>query len=98
MYACQMPDDIDVRNVIYVIYDIYDMNGALTYIICMYVNMGVKRSIRTSGMQQTILKINIYICQRESIVLMVFTWGSHFNAGLTADLRCHFQHVYKMLF
>ena len=32
MYACQMPDGIDVRNVIYVIYDIYDMYGALTYV------------------------------------------------------------------
>ena len=57
MYACQMPDVIDVRNVIYVIYDIYDMYGALTYTICIYVNMGVKRSIRTSGMQPTILDI-----------------------------------------
>ena len=34
----------------YDIYDIYDMYGAMTYTICMYVNMGVKRSIRTSGM------------------------------------------------
>ena len=48
---------IYVRNVIYVIYEIYDMNGALTYSICMYVNMGVKRSVRTSGMQPTILNI-----------------------------------------
>ena len=36
-------------------YDIYDMYGALTYTICMYVNIGVKRSVRTSGMQPTIL-------------------------------------------
>ena len=50
-----MPDIIDVRNVIYVIYDKYDMYGALTYTICMYVNMGLKRSVRTSGMQPTIL-------------------------------------------
>ena len=42
-------------NVIYVIYDIYNMYGALTYTKCMYVNMGVKRSVRTSGMQPTIL-------------------------------------------
>ena len=51
---------IDVMYVIYVIYDIYDINdmyGALTYTICMYVNMGVKRSVRTSGMQPTILYI-----------------------------------------
>ena len=47
-----MPDDIDVRNLIYVIYDIYDMYGALIYTICMYVNMGVKRSFRISGMHQ----------------------------------------------
>ena len=33
------------------------MYGALTYTICMYVNMGVKRSVRTSGMQPTILDI-----------------------------------------
>ena len=54
MYACQMPDVIDVRNVIYVIYDMY---GALTYTTCMYVNMGVKRSVMTLGMQPTILDI-----------------------------------------
>ena len=35
-----MQDDIDVIFVIYVIYVIYDMYGALTYTICMYVNMG----------------------------------------------------------
>ena len=46
-----MPDGIDVINVIYVIYDIYDMYGALTQTVCMNVNMGVKRSVRTSGMQ-----------------------------------------------
>ena len=40
-----MPDDIDVIFVIYVIYDIYDMYGALTHTICIYVNMGVKRSV-----------------------------------------------------
>ena len=57
MYARQMPDVIDVRYVLYVIYDIYDMYGALTYTICMYVNMGVKRSVRTSGMQPAILDI-----------------------------------------
>ena len=44
-------------DVEYVIYVIYDMNGALTYIICMYVNMGVKRSVKTSGMQTTIIDI-----------------------------------------
>ena len=57
MYSCQMTDVIDVRNVIYVMYDIYDMYGALTYTICMYVHLGVKRSVRTSGMQSTILNI-----------------------------------------
>ena len=44
-------------DVIYVIYDIYDMYDALTYTICMYVNMGVKRNLRTSGMQPTIIDI-----------------------------------------
>ena len=33
------------------------MYGALTYTICMYVNMGVKRSVRTSGVKPTILDI-----------------------------------------
>ena len=33
------------------------MYGALTYTICMYINIGVKRSVRTSGMQPTILDI-----------------------------------------
>ena len=33
------------------------MYGALTYTIRMYVNMGVKRSVRTSRMQPTILDI-----------------------------------------
>ena len=47
VYACKMPDDIDV------IYDIHDMYGALTHTICMFVNMGVKRSMRTTGMQPT---------------------------------------------
>ena len=57
-YVCMSePDGIDVRTVIYVIYDIYEMYGALTYTICMYVNMGVKRSVRTSGIQQIILNI-----------------------------------------
>ena len=44
-------------DVIYAIYVIYDMDGALTYILCMYVNMGVKRSVMTSGVQPTILYI-----------------------------------------
>ena len=44
--VCQ--STIHVRNVIYVIYDIYDMYGAMTYNICMYVNMGVKRSVAVS--------------------------------------------------
>ena len=62
MYACQMPDVIDVINVIYVINDIYDMYGALTYTICRYVNIGVKRSVWTSGMQPSILNIQqIYL-------------------------------------
>ena len=52
-----MPDDIDVIFVIFVIYDIYDMYGGLTHTICMYVNMGVKRSVMTSGMQPTIVDI-----------------------------------------
>ena len=56
MYACQMPDVIDVINVIYVINDIYDLYVALTYTICRYVNIGVKRSVWTSGMQPSILK------------------------------------------
>ena len=51
--ASQMPDDIDVVFVICVIYDIYDMYGALTFTICMY----VKRSVRTLGMQPTIVDI-----------------------------------------
>ena len=44
----------------YVIKDVYvinDMYVALTYTICMYVNIGVKGSVRTSGMQPTILDI-----------------------------------------
>ena len=44
----------DVIYVIYDIYNIYDMYGALTKATCMYVNIGVKRSVRTSGMQPTI--------------------------------------------
>ena len=52
-----MSDDIYVIFVIYSIYDIYDMYGALTYTICMYVNISVKRSVKTSGMQTTILDI-----------------------------------------
>ena len=56
----------DVTYVIYVIYDkhdkydkydIYDMYGATTNTICMYVNIRVKRSVRTSGTQLTILDI-----------------------------------------
>ena len=42
-----------MTDVIYVIYHIYDINDvyeALTYTIGMYVNMGVLRNIRTSGM------------------------------------------------
>ena len=49
-----MPDVIFVINDIYYIYDMY---VALTYTICMYVNIGVKRSARTSGVQPTILDI-----------------------------------------
>ena len=44
-------------DVIYVMNYIYDMSGALSYTKCMYVNMGVKRSIRTSGMQPIIVDI-----------------------------------------
>ena len=65
-------DVICVIFVIYVIYDIHDIYGALTYTICMYVNMGVKRSVRTSGMQPTILDIlhNYFpfVCFRSSFV------------------------------
>ena len=42
-----MADVIYVKDVIYVISDIYDMYGAMTNTICMYVNIGVKRSVRT---------------------------------------------------
>ena len=48
----------DARYVIYDIsdiFDMYDMYGAMTNTICMYVNIGVKRSVRTSGMQPTVL-------------------------------------------
>ena len=38
-----MPDVIYYIYDIYVIYDIYDIYVALTYTICMYVNIGVKR-------------------------------------------------------
>ena len=44
-----MPDVIDVINVIAVIYEMY---GALTYTIWMYVNIGVKRSVLTSRILQ----------------------------------------------
>ena len=47
-----MPDVMYFIYVIYDtydIYDIYDIYGSLTYEICMDVNMGVKRSIRSSG-------------------------------------------------
>ena len=53
MLYCHMPDVMYVIYVKYVIYDIFDMYGGLTYTICMYVKMGVKRSVRTSGMQST---------------------------------------------
>ena len=42
-----MPDVIYVKYVVYVIFDIYDMHGAMTNTICMYVNIGVKRSVMT---------------------------------------------------
>ena len=45
-YVC-MSYAMYVIYVKYVIYDIFDMYGALTYTICMYVNMGVKKSVRT---------------------------------------------------
>ena len=41
-----MPYVMHVKYVINDIYDIYDMYGALTYTICMYVNMGDKRRIK----------------------------------------------------
>ena len=52
-----MPYDIYVIYNLYDIYDIYDMYGALSYTRCMYVDIGVKRSVRTSGMQPTIVDI-----------------------------------------
>ena len=52
-----LQDVIDVIYVIYVIYDIYDMYGALSYTKIMYVDMGVKRIVGTSGMQPPILHI-----------------------------------------
>ena len=52
-----MPDVIYVLYVIYDIYNTYYMYGAMTNTTCMYVNIGVKRSVRTSGMQPTILDI-----------------------------------------
>ena len=52
-----MPYVMHVKYVIYYIYDIYDMYGALTYTICIYVDIGVKRSVTTSGMQPITLDI-----------------------------------------
>ena len=52
-----MPDVIYVMYDIYDIYDIYYMYVDLTYTICSNVNIGVKRSVRTSGMQPTMLDI-----------------------------------------
>ena len=43
--------------VIYDIYDIYDILCHTPYAICMYVNIGVKRSVKTSGTQPIILNI-----------------------------------------
>ena len=39
-----MPDVKYVKYVIYDIYDIYDMFVTLTYTLCIYVNIFVKRS------------------------------------------------------
>ena len=52
-----MPNVTYVTYVIYDKYDIFDMYGAMTNTICMYVNIGVKRSVRTSGMQPNIIYI-----------------------------------------
>ena len=57
IYACQMPYVMYVVYAIYVINDTYDILCHTTYDICMYVNMGVNRSVRTSGMKPTILNI-----------------------------------------
>ena len=46
-----------VTYVIYDKYDIFDMYGAMTNTICMYVNIGVKRSVMISVMQPTNLDI-----------------------------------------
>ena len=51
---------IYVICVIYVIFDIFDMYGALTYTIGIDVYMGVKRSVRISGMQLIILDFQKY--------------------------------------
>ena len=67
----------DVMYVIYVKYDIFDMYGALTYTICMYVNMGVKRRVRTSGMQPIIVDILQIL---EKYVVGIFL-GVHFLIG-----------------
>ena len=48
-----MPYAMYVIYVKYVIYDIFDMYDTLTNTICMYVNMCVKRNVRTPGMQPT---------------------------------------------
>ena len=63
-----MPYDIYVIYTFYDIYDISDMYGALSYTKCMYVDIGVKRSIRTSGMQPTIVDIP----QKRNSVLLPF--------------------------
>ena len=52
-----MPDVMHVKYVMYDIFDIYYMHGALIYTIFMYVNIGFKRSVKTSAMQPTILNI-----------------------------------------
>ena len=67
-YICKS----NVIYVKYVKYDIYDMYGALTYTICMYVNMGVKRSVRTSGLQPTIL--NMFRAKNGNILFPDFSF------------------------
>ena len=49
-----MPDAVYIIHDIYDIFDMYDMYGSMRNTICMYVNISVKRSVRTSGMQPTI--------------------------------------------
>ena len=88
-YICMLNDRCHIRK--YVINDIYDISDMwhLAFGMCMYFNMGVKWSVRTSGMQQTKYTTKLFLRPKTDIsCFLIFPlYFSNFPLYIICGLR-----------